>query len=182
MTGARLGLDPYSRTHDPMSFISPERAQAAMSNIPVPPGMFMNMSHIPPRFYNQHQQALLGRINFLLFDIHYVVNFLARHNQRNRMLGRPSKGNKKGSSQGLTVSQHATQPYSQGVMSQPGMSQGMSQPGLSLSQAELSQDSCLVGDFQSQMDGLLSQDSTYQGDRSGFYPNPAQFSQVSLFV
>lgn len=157
----RMGLDLYSRTHDPMSFISPDRAQAAMSNIPVPPGMFMNMSHIPPRFYNQHQQALL-----------------ARQNQRYRMLGRSNKGNKKpGASQGLTVSQDATQPYSQGVMSQPGMSQGMSQPGLSLSQAELSQDSCLVGEYQSQMDGLLSQDSTYQGDRSGFYAAQPQFSQ-----
>lgn len=90
------------------------------------------------------------------------------------MTNRNNKVNKKGGlSQGLTVSQEATQPYSQGVMSQPGMSQGMSQPGLSLSQ-----ESCLVGEFQSQMDGLLSQDSTYQGDRSGFFTGPPQFSQV----
>jgi len=102
----------------------------------------------------------------------------ARQNQRGRMMGRPNKGVKKPGSQNMTVSQDATQPLSQGVISQSGMSQGMSQPGLSLSQAELSQDSCLVGDFQSQMDGLLSQDSTYQGDRSAFYSNPAQFSQV----
>lgn len=60
-------------------------------------------------------------------------------------------------------------------MSQPGLS--LSQPGLS--QAELSQDSYIVGEFQSQMDGLLSQDSTYQGDR---YPGPAaHFSQVCIF-
>jgi len=40
----------------------------------------------------------------------------------------------------------------------------------------------MVGEYQSQMDGLLSQDSTYQGDRSAFYPGPSQggqFSQVS---
>jgi hypothetical protein len=27
----------------------------------VPVGMFMNMAHVPPRFYNQHQQALQGK-------------------------------------------------------------------------------------------------------------------------
>ena len=60
-------------------------------------------------------------------------------------------------------------------MSQPGFS--LSQPGLS--QPELSQDSYMVGECQSQMDGLLSQDSTYQGDRSAFYPGPSQGGQFS---
>lgn len=55
-----MPLDLFSRTHDPISYISPERAQAGM-NLPVPVGMFMNMAHIPPRFYNQHQQALQAR-------------------------------------------------------------------------------------------------------------------------
>lgn len=50
-------MDLYSRTHDPMNYISPERAQAAMANMPVPMGMFMNMSHVPPRFYNLQQAA-----------------------------------------------------------------------------------------------------------------------------
>lgn len=36
------------------------RAQAGL-NLPVPVGMFMNMAHIPPRFYNQHQQAMQAR-------------------------------------------------------------------------------------------------------------------------
>lgn len=54
---AGLGLDLYSRTHDPMNYISPERAQAGMANMPVPMGMFMNMSHVPPRFYNLQQAA-----------------------------------------------------------------------------------------------------------------------------
>ena len=54
---------PYFRAHDQISYISPERAQAgaALSNLPVPIGMFMNMIHIPPRFYNQHQQAMQSR-------------------------------------------------------------------------------------------------------------------------
>jgi regulator of nonsense transcripts 1 len=73
----------------------------------------------------------------------------------------------------LSQSEQNTQPYSQPLLPlTQGTTQGMSQPGFSLSQpglsqAELSQDSFAVGEFQSQMDGLLSQDSTYQGDRSG---------------
>jgi len=70
-----------------------------------------------------------------------------------------------------------TQSYSQPGLTQPGhLSQGgMSGPGLSglsqgLSQGELSQDSYMVEHYQSQTDGLLSQDSTYQGDRAFFTP------------
>lgn len=36
------------------------RAQTGLS-LPVPLGMFMNMAHVPPRFYNQHQQAMQAR-------------------------------------------------------------------------------------------------------------------------
>lgn len=167
-------LDIFSRTHDTISYISPERAQAAMNNVPVPLGMFMNMAHVPPRFYNQHQQALQ-----------------ARQNQRNRRgATAASVRNKSGPRMGKMNSQteQNTQPYSQpGLPLTQGTTQGMSQPGFSLSQpglsqAELSQDSFAVGEFQSQMDGLLSQDSTYQGDRSGFYQSGqsqagGQFSQ-----
>ena len=31
---------------------------ALSSNIPIPMGMFVNMSHIPPRFFNKQQQAM----------------------------------------------------------------------------------------------------------------------------
>ncbi|XP_066596028.1 regulator of nonsense transcripts 1 [Prorops nasuta] len=165
-------LDIFSRTHDTISYISPERAQAAMNNVPVPVGMFMNMAHVPPRFYNQHQQALQ-----------------ARQNQRNRRGATASGKNKSAPRLGkLSQMEQNTQPYSQpGLPLTQGTTQGMSQPGFSLSQpglsqAELSQDSFAVGEFQSQMDGLLSQDSTYQGDRSGFYQSGqsqagGQFSQ-----
>ena len=126
------------------------------------------------RFYNQHQQALQ-----------------ARQNQKNRRgAGAASMRNKSGLRMGKLNSQteQNTQPYSQpGLPLTQGTTQGMSQPGFSLSQpglsqAELSQDSFAVGEFQSQMDGLLSQDSTYQGDRSGFYQSGqsqagGQFSQ-----
>jgi len=69
-------------------------------------------------------------------------------------------------------------------MSQPGFS--LSQPGLS--QPDLSQDSYMMGEFHSQMDGLLSQDSTYQGDRTvaSFYNPPntlySQVNQLALSV
>ncbi|KAF5270389.1 hypothetical protein FQR65_LT05577 [Abscondita terminalis] len=152
-------LDMFSRTHDPISYISPERAQAGTSNLPVPMGMFMNMAHIPPRFYNQHQQALQQR---------------QVQNSRNRKA--PIRQRNKG------LSQEQTQPFSQSLQLTQGMSQpGLSQPGFSLSQPglsqpELSQDPYMA-EYQSQMDGLLSQDSTYQGDRSAFYQPNAQFSQ-----
>lgn len=69
-------------------------------------------------------------------------------------------------------------------MSQPGFS--LSQPGLS--QPDLSQDSYMMGEFHSQMDGLLSQDSTYQGDRTvtSFYNPPntlySQVNQITLYL
>lgn len=126
------------------------RAQAGL-NLPVPVGMFMNMAHIPPRFYNQHQQAMQARQQ--------------QQNVRGQTRRPPQR------QKGKNLSQDQTQPFSQslqltqGGMSQPGLSQpgfSLSQPGLS--QAELSQD-LYMAEYQSQMDGLLSQDSTYQGDR-----------------
>ena len=69
--GGGVAVDMYARTHDPISYISPERAQAALSNLPVPVGMFMNMAHVPPRFYNQHQQALQGK--FLMRSKHVLL-------------------------------------------------------------------------------------------------------------
>lgn len=60
------GVDLFSRPHDPISYIPSERPGGTMSNIPVPLGMFMNMSHVPPRFYNQHQQALQGMLLWII--------------------------------------------------------------------------------------------------------------------
>ncbi|XP_054714486.1 regulator of nonsense transcripts 1-like [Uloborus diversus] len=173
----------FNRPHDQISYISPERAQSAVANLPVPVGMFLNMAHIPPRFYNQHQQALQ-----------------ARQNQRNRSATR--KGGGRQSTNGrnmangasLNLSQtgfnsQASQdlmggfsqgPLTQGQLSMSQMSQpnypGLSQPGLS--QPELSQDTYLVDELRSQTEGMLSQDSTYQGDRAYFAASQGgQFSQ-----
>ncbi|EDW00220.1 regulator of nonsense transcripts 1 homolog isoform X2 [Drosophila grimshawi] len=46
--------------HDSIGFISNDHGAAALGNMPVPVGMFMNMSSLPPRFYNQHQQAIMA--------------------------------------------------------------------------------------------------------------------------
>ncbi|XP_044736532.1 regulator of nonsense transcripts 1 homolog isoform X1 [Chrysoperla carnea] len=166
-----MPLDMFSRTHDPISYISPERAQATLNNLPVPVGMFMNMAHVPPRFYNQQQQSMQ-----------------ARQTQRNNRITTTKNPNlrgmrNKGVLSQTNSSQDQTQPFSQGLQLTQSMSQNMSQPGFSLSQpglsqAELSQDSYMI-EYQSQMDGLLSQDSTYQGDRSAFafQPTGTQFSQ-----
>ena len=62
-------------------------------------------------------------------------------------------------------------------MSQSGLSQG-----LGMSQGDMSQDSVMIGqpDIHSQLDHLLSQDSTYQGDRFASQSQYlSQFSQVN---
>jgi regulator of nonsense transcripts 1 len=111
--------DPYSRLHDPIGYIAPERAQAALSAMPVPLGVFMNMTHVPPRFHGQQQQGTHG---------------LSKSNQRpkdNARSGpRAGKTASKGSSSLFTqsLSQNtqdvSTQPFSQGGMA---LTQGMSQ-------------------------------------------------------
>lgn len=180
-------IDMFSRTHDTISYISPERAQAAMNNMPVPVGMFMNMAHVPPRFYNQHQQALQARQNQrvrrggtmkgkfgscdVILSLFFHHDYIKKYKKKIFLIG--NKGGNNMRLNKLSQPEQNTQPYSQpGLTLTQGTTQGMSQPGFSLSQpglsqAELSQDSFAVGEFQSQMDGLLSQDSTYQGDRSG---------------
>lgn len=113
-------LDMFSRTHDPISYISPDRAQTGTNNLPVPMGMFMNMAHIPPRFYNQHQQAMQARQGQVPANP--------------RVRKPPTRQRNKG------LSQEQTQPFSQSLQLTQGMSQpGLSQPGFSLSQPGLSQ-------------------------------------------
>jgi len=172
-----MGMVDLTRQHDPMGYISPEHAQAAL-NVSLPVSMFMNMSHIPPRFFNQHQQNMQGR-----------DSGRGRGGSRRGRGGRSGGGGSQ-NSQGLSqqgYSQDGTQytqqpgvPLTQNMsqsMSQPGGGFSLSQPGLS--QPELSQDPYAMGEFHSQADGLLSQDSTYQGDRSAFLPGASQGAQFS---
>lgn len=166
MNGPRNApLDMFARTHDPISYISPERAQAAMNNMPVPVGMFMNMSNVPPRFYQQQQAMQAAKQARRTKPGPSVIGTKPKQ----RPIGPPSSQNNNAS--GVIGSGSLTQ----------GMSQNMSQPGFSLSQQpDFSQD--YMAEYQSQVDGLLSQDSNFgpsqsAADRLVFELPPNQFSQ-----
>lgn len=163
--GGGVGL---RSTHDSISYISQDRAQATMNNMPVPVGMFMNMSSVPPRFYNQQQQAV-------------AMQAAKQQGGRRKPMSGVVGGGGSGGGQ-IGASQHQPQSHgkSRGArggqppgnsqsgapLTQQGMSQNMSQPGFSLSQhgGDLSQQdySQMMGEYQTQIDVILSQDSTYQ--------------------
>ncbi|KAL7744743.1 hypothetical protein ACLKA6_007049 [Drosophila palustris] len=179
--------------HDSIGYISNDHGAAALANMPVPVGMFMNMSNVPPRFYNQHQQTIMA-----------AKQNRAMHNQSSfappvaggaasgaagpaaRKSGKLSKaraGNGQLMAIGSTLTTTSTSitttistttttstgssgpvaPFSQHPTS---LSLQMTQPsGFALSQQpELSQDFGQI----SQMDGLLSQDVSFNvsGERS----------------
>jgi len=166
--------------HDPLTYIGPDRqGSVAPSNLPIPVGIFMNMAHVPPRFYNQHQQMLAASQQTTGGPTKGGPPPTTGGRKVNKTGGRSQMSQGTGSqdtSQGAYLSQG---PYTQGG---GGMSQGGG-GGLSLSQGMsqdvggLSQDSIMGGgDLHSQLDGLLSQDSTYQGDRLN--GPSSQFSQL----
>lgn len=168
--------------HDSISYISPERAQAAMNNMPVPVGMFMNMSNIPPRFYNQHQQAIQAaakqgrRMAGTGIGGGSNSNFAGSNIGTGKSgggggFGAPGSGKTQGKATRSSIVGAAANAVSSGSggastsatnsqnalpLTQRNMSQNMSQPGgFTLSQQpELSQDFGQI----SQMDGILSQD------------------------
>ncbi|XP_065216134.1 regulator of nonsense transcripts 1-like isoform X2 [Planococcus citri] len=153
----RPGLDIFPHAHDPITYISPERAQA-MPNMPVPFNMIYNLNPIPPRYYNRKPIQMRQK---------NARSPLMISGKKNPKGGRNSRVMPNG------LSQEITQPYSQNMsqnMSQPGF--GLSQPGLS--QPELSQDSYMIGEFHSQTDGILSQDSSYQIDQTTSFHSTRQ--------
>lgn len=117
--------------HDAISYISPERAQAAINNTPVPVGMFMNMNYMPPRFHNQQQQHQ---------QQHQALQAIAKQ-ARKKPIGPPgdgggrsyggyatqqgmsSQGNKPSRMMSSGPSQNMTQGMSQGYLSQGILSQ-----------------------------------------------------------
>jgi len=173
--GPRFNPDSFVR-HDQLGYIGPDRAYAAGMNLPVPVGMFM--PPMPQPFHNQ--------------PIHNNRGMMARGGRGRGGKQKPPRYSNQMQNIGqfsqssLLNSQEGTQPFSQGPLTQGGLSMSqpfhMSQPGLSgLSQPELSQDSYLGDEFKSQADAMLSQDSTYQGDRAYYQSQPlsqgAHFSQ-----
>ncbi|XP_050403734.1 regulator of nonsense transcripts 1 [Patella vulgata] len=153
--------EPVVRTHDQLSFIGPERAYSrANMNLPVPVNMFL--PPVPQPYQQQPlQPGMAGR------------GGKVRRQKPPRYSNMQQTGMSQFSLPGMSqsqASQDASQPFSQGPLTQGNMSMSqqfaVGQPGLSgLSQPELSQDSYLADDFKSQADVMLSQDSTYQGDR-----------------
>ena len=173
--GERGGQAGLAR-HDPLTYIGPDRqATATASNLHIPVGIFMNMAHVPPRFYNQHQQMLVAAQGKAGPAPPQASSAMASK----RLGGKGGRG-RAGESQ---LSQGGSEDISQGYSQGP-LTQGLSQSGLSqalgLSQGDLSQDSVLIQqDLTSQLDNLLSQDSTYQGDRYASQNQfLSQFSQV----
>eukprot|EP00112_Aurelia_sp_Birch-Aquarium-sp1_P011569 Seg243.2 transcript_id=Seg243.2/GoldUCD/mRNA.D3Y31 product="Regulator of nonsense transcripts 1" protein_id=Seg243.2/GoldUCD/D3Y31 len=168
-------MDSYYRTHDRMGFFPPAPEQARnvfAANIPIPAGMFL--PQMPPLAFQYNQAVNTGR--------------QAQHSYRGKQPGQ--RPNQKQQQQNYVANNAASQdlsqgplsqgPLSQGPLTQGGMSQGMNPLSQPLSQPELSQDSYLGDDFQlkSQADQVLSQDSTYQGDRGGYQPySQPEFSQ-----
>ncbi|XP_016995203.2 regulator of nonsense transcripts 1 homolog [Drosophila takahashii] len=170
--------------HDSIGYISNEHGAAALGNMPVPVGMFMNMSNLPPRFYNQHQQAIMAAKQNRAMQQQQSGNFspglaitggaagaLAGNNKKSqktvgksRAIGAAeARGAAAGGGGAGQANSTAGTPFSQ----QPApLSLQMTQPsGFALSQQpELSQDFGQI----SQMDGLLSQDVAFNvsGERS----------------
>ena len=167
-----------SNRHDPLTYIGPDshRVTATPSNLHIPVGIFMNMAHVPPRFYNQHQQMLVAAQG-------KSTGALGPPQASSAAATKKIQGGKTGRycSQGDRGSQDISQGYSQGPLTQGLHSQsGLSQGLQFSSQGDLSQDSVLIQpDLHSQLDNLLSQDSTYQGDRYASQNQfLSQFSQV----
>ncbi len=117
--------NPYGRLHDPIGYISSERAQAvaAVPSMPIPVGVLMNMSYPSPGFHHGgHQSGMLqqGRLY---------------GNPSNNMLtgyGQPpllSQGNTGGLSLNTQSTSQNTQLMSSQSLSQSGMpsTQGMPQ-------------------------------------------------------
>ncbi|XP_037512606.1 regulator of nonsense transcripts 1 [Rhipicephalus sanguineus] len=153
----------FGRHHDPLAYIGPAERAAANPGLPVPVGLFMNMAHVPPRFYNQHQQALQARRG----AAGPAKGPPPRRTARNQQQPPPGRRAPSGS-------QFNSQ-ASQGVLSQPGGSGPLSQPGgVGGALSQLSQESCFLGEeLRSQAEGMLSQDSSYQGDRHCFGQPPS---------
>ncbi|PVD19247.1 hypothetical protein C0Q70_19733 [Pomacea canaliculata] len=169
--------EPVVHTHDQLNMIGPERAYTRTSmNLPVPVNMFLPPV-AQPFPHLQHLPTDTG-IQKGIHGMHGNSWGSGRRQKPPRYSKHQQNSHNTGVSQHSQPSQEVSQSFSQGPLTQGlSMSQAfpMSQTGMSgLSQAELSQDSFLADDFKSQMDGMLSQDSTYQGDRH-FYAS--QLSQ-----
>ncbi|XP_064619137.1 regulator of nonsense transcripts 1-like isoform X2 [Lineus longissimus] len=172
--------DPFVRHHDQLNYIGQNRTMMANNvHLPVPVGMFMTPPNGPP--FNQPPPN--AGMRSMPKQTRGNTRRPTKPPRYSNMQNSQSQFTQNSQSVNSQASQEGTQPYSQGPLTQGGLSMSqpfqMSQPGLS--QVELSQDSYIGDEFKSQADVLLSQDSTYQGDRAYMQSQPlsqgGQFSQ-----
>jgi hypothetical protein len=170
--------------HDPLGYIDPRSRAFNSINAPIPVPMLMPTAPMPPSsFFNpqsNNQGTNVSGKGAKKFNNNRKGN--TRNNYRQQQTNSQTSGprsqddfksqtqNTQETSQGYSQSMLTQGPLSQGFLSQ----QGLSQAGFS--QAEYSQDSYLEH-FQSQADGLLSQDSNYRADPSFFAQSQNMNSQ-----
>jgi regulator of nonsense transcripts 1 len=143
------------RAHDSISYISPERAQAAMNGMAVPVGMFMNMSNnsMPPRYFQQQQAAIQQAAKQSRAKKNMSVGGGGGGGSSGVIGGGSSQSKMRGKSSQVGP---LTQGMSQNMMSQPGFN-------VDFSQNDFAADS--------QIDGLLSQDFASSQGPDKFYSN-----------
>lgn len=173
----------FMRAHDPLSYIDPRSRAFNGLNMPIPVPMLMPTAPPPPAsFFNQNGQ--MNNQNAANQKTKAVKKFTTKTKTTNKAPRFQQQVNSQTTQQSQPLSQSQpqsqmffkngqtqnsqdiSQGFSQNLLTQGPLSQGfLSQTGLS--QAEFSQDSYLEH-YQSQAEGLLSQDSTYQADPSYF--------------
>lgn len=160
--GTRVNPDSYVR-HDQMGFIGANRLINSNLNLPVPIPYIMNMFAPPfmgmPPGSGRFPPMVGGRQS-------------QSKNKPPRYSNRSQTSQTYGTQDGHSASE--SQFFTQCLTQPMGMSQSfmLSQQGGSLfsQPPDLSQDSLAPDEFKSQMDPLLSQDSTYQGDHGYHHP------------
>lgn len=173
----------FMRAHDPLSYIDPRSRAFNGLNMPIPVPMLMPAAPPPPpSFYNTNGQMMNSNagIKARPGNKKFPATAVNKKNKAPRFQQNSSQSSSFGQTgpsqgpqsqqffkNGTQNSQDISQGFSQNLLTQGPLSQGfLSQTGLS--QAEFSQDSCYLEHYQSQAEGLLSQDSTYQADPSYF--------------
>lgn len=184
-----ISADFMQNPHDPLGFIDPRSRAFNSINAPIPVPMLMPTAPMPPSsFFNPqpgNQVTNASGKGGKKFNNNRRgnnrTNFRQQQQQQvnSQASGPRSQDDFKSQTQNT---QETSQAYSQSMLTQGPLSQGfLSQQGLSqagFSQAEYSQDSYLEH-FQSQADGLLSQDSNYRADPSFFAQSQSMNSQTN---
>ena len=145
----------FSFQHDPMMAIHPDdpsnlhQLSHGTKNAPIPVGMFMNMAHVPPRFYNkQHRSSAMSRDSY--------GSVMSQHRNQSQDVDPGLL------TQGVGTGGHGSLNMQSGSLSQVDF--------LNLSQIDFSQDAepgGVTGSQSAKVD-FLSQDTAYIGGTDSF--------------